>query len=129
LTTYPLSEPATIYAKREQDSKGNDILGQGTLAECADLIADFPVETRASARIQMDDLDLQFAPNEVNELLRFLQNEDPGLSNNDISAIPDPDTRYQFVGHVDALRSRCPGCTPASYRLLPNIDTWPAGAI
>ncbi len=89
MTTYPLSEPATIYEDGEKETEHDDILGHGTLAECVDLIAGLPEETRASARIQMDNLDLQFAPNEVNELLQFLQNEDRGLSNNDIAATPD----------------------------------------
>ena len=92
MTTYPLSEPATVYADGDHDADGTDVLGRGTLAECADLIAGFPAETRNSVRIQMDDLDLQFDSDEVGELLRFLRDESTGLSNKDISTIPDPDS-------------------------------------
>ncbi|MEG3082087.1 hypothetical protein U1707_00395 [Sphingomonas sp. PB2P12] len=92
MTTYPLSEPATIYAVGDLDAKSTDVLGRGTLSECADLIAEFPAEKRNSVRIQMDDLDLQFDSDEVDELLQFLRDESSGLSNKDISTIPEPDS-------------------------------------
>ena len=38
----------------------------------------------------MDNLDLQFEPADVAELLDFLANESAGLSNRDIAAITDP---------------------------------------
>lgn len=84
MTTYPLSEPATIY--------GSDgVAGRATLAECAEIAQGFSAETRKSARIEMDDLALQFGPAEIDELLRYLNDEDPGLSNQEIAALPDPD--------------------------------------
>lgn len=92
MTTYPLSEPATIYADDDHDAKGTDVLGRGTLAECADLIAEFPADKRNAVRIEMDDLDLQFDTAEVDELLQFLRDESSGLSNKDISTISDPDS-------------------------------------
>jgi hypothetical protein len=39
----------------------------------------------------MDDLDLRFGPEEISELLRFLREERPGLSNTEIAEIKDPD--------------------------------------
>lgn len=83
MTTYPLSEPATIYASDDQ----GDILGKGTLAECADIVRGLSDEERSSAAIKMDDLELTYDPAKVAELVRFLQNEDEGLSNKDIAEI------------------------------------------
>ena len=86
MTTYPLSEPATIYA-----ADTDDAVGQGTLAECAELIEGFPAQQRTSARIEMDDMELRFGPEEIAELLRFLREESAGLSNNEIAEIVDPE--------------------------------------
>lgn len=83
MTTYPLSEPATIYA----DEGGADVLGTGTLAECADIVRGLSEQDRSSAAIKMDDLALTYGPAEVSELMQFLQNEDEGLSNKDIADI------------------------------------------
>ncbi len=83
MTTYPLSEPATIYAS-EGDA---DVLGQGTLAECSDIVQGLPDKDRSSATITMDDLDLSYGPAEVDELVQFLRSEGEGLSNKDIADI------------------------------------------
>ncbi|WP_380784772.1 hypothetical protein [Sphingomonas sp. R86521] len=90
MTTYPLSEPATIYAA-EEATEQDGVAGRGTLADCVEIIEGFPAEKRASARIEMDDLDLRFGPRDVDDLLRFLRDEDAGLSNQDIAAIENPD--------------------------------------
>ena len=84
MTTYPLSEPATIYA-----AEGNDLVGQGSLADCAEIIEALPSQQQASVRIEMDDLELRFGPQEVGDLLRFLRDESAGLSNQEIAAITD----------------------------------------
>ena len=90
MTTYPLSEPATIYA---DDGAGQKrAAGKGSLAECADRLADFPPEQRKSARIEMDTIDLRFGPPEIEELLAFLREEDEGLSNQQIAEIADPES-------------------------------------
>jgi hypothetical protein len=89
MTTYPLSEPATIYADGN-DAKDARVLGRGTLSECADLIAEFPEEKRTAVRIQMDAMDIQFDSTEVDELLQFLRDESSGLSNKDIEKISEP---------------------------------------
>lgn len=86
MTTYPLSEPATIYAADAENP-----VGRGTLADCAELIEGFPPQRRASARIEMDDMELRFGPEEIEELLRFLREESAGLSNQEISEIVAPD--------------------------------------
>lgn len=96
MTTYPLSEPATICpADRSDDassaSPDQETLGQGTLAECADIVAGMPPDRRASVHIQMDSLDLRFGPGEVGELLQFLREESAGLSNKEIAEIKDAD--------------------------------------
>jgi hypothetical protein len=83
MTTYPLSEPATIYASENQ----RDILGKGTLAECAAMFRGLLSENQSSATIKMDDLDLTYGRAELDELVRFLEQEDEGLSNKDIADI------------------------------------------
>ena len=88
MTTYPLSEPATIHAS---DNGTEAVAGQGSLADCAEMIEQFSADKRAGARIEMDDMDLRFGPSEIDELLHFLREESPGLSNRDISALADPD--------------------------------------
>ncbi|MBB5712936.1 hypothetical protein [Sphingomonas xinjiangensis] len=88
MTTYPLSEPATIYAS-EEDGTERKVVGQGTLEACAEIVERLPAQGRTSACIEMDELDLKFGPDEVDELSRFLREEGAGLSNRDISAIPD----------------------------------------
>lgn len=90
MTTYPLSEPATVYVA-EEGAEQDRVAGRGTLTHCVEIIEGFPAEKRAAARIEMDDLDLRFGPREVEDLLRFLRDEDAGLSNQDIAAIEDPD--------------------------------------
>ncbi|MEG8040350.1 hypothetical protein QP166_13690 [Sphingomonas sp. LR60] len=83
MTTYPLSEPATIYA----DVGGADVLGKGTLAECADIVSNLSDEDRSSAAIKMDDFALMYGPADISELVQFLQDEDEGLSNKEIADI------------------------------------------
>ena len=90
MTTYPLSEPATIYTAEDNGAGQGDPVRQGTLAECAEIITGFSPGQRSSARIEMDELDLRFGPREIDELLRFLRDESAGLSNHDIAAIVDP---------------------------------------
>jgi hypothetical protein len=83
MTTYPLSEAATIYAG---DGKA-DVLGKGALTECVDVVRGLSDEERSSITIKMDDLDLTYGPAEVGELVRFLNDEDEGLSNKEIIGI------------------------------------------
>lgn len=84
MTTYPLSEPATIHA-----ADAADVVATGTLAECADQIQRLSAEARRSARIKMDDIDLEFGPAEIDALVQFLREEGEGLSDQEISAIPE----------------------------------------
>ncbi|MBB5712647.1 hypothetical protein [Sphingomonas xinjiangensis] len=93
MTTYPLSEPATIYAAGGDDGATADVVGQGTLTECADIVADMSLDKQKSTSIQMDKLDLRFEPQEVAELLSFLREEGVGLSNNEIADIRSPERR------------------------------------
>jgi hypothetical protein len=88
MTTYPLSEPATIYAVEGDTEAMSDVVGQGTLAECVDVVAAMSPDKQQAIFIQMDDLGLRFGPPEVAELLRFLRDESGGLSNNEIADIP-----------------------------------------
>lgn len=90
MTTYPLSELATIYSLEGGKSQ-SDVVGQGTLEDCADIVADLAPDERKAISIQMDDLDLKFGPEEVGELLRFLRNESSGLSNTEIAEIKASD--------------------------------------
>ncbi|MBB3349120.1 MULTISPECIES: hypothetical protein [unclassified Sphingomonas] len=87
MTTYPLSEPATAYVG---DNDGNAIskpLFQGSLSECVAIVEGMPQDERTSASIKMDALDLSYGPAEVDELVRFLRDEDAGLSNRDIADV------------------------------------------
>lgn len=91
MTTYPLSEPATIYAVGGKGDASSDAVGQGTLEECAYIVADLAPDKKRAVSIKMDDLDLRFGPEQVSELLRFLREESPGLSNTEIAEIKIPD--------------------------------------
>lgn len=82
MTTYPLSEPATIYT--DDDS---EVLGKGTLAECANIVRGLADDDRSTATIRMDNLELTFGRADIDELVRFLEHEDEGLSNKDIADI------------------------------------------
>jgi hypothetical protein len=87
MTTYPLSEPATIYSVDASGDVTSDVLGRGTLEDCAEVVAGLSADQQNAISIQMDGLDLQFNPKEVGELLRFLHEEGAGLSNNEITEI------------------------------------------
>lgn len=88
MTTYPLSEPATIYTNDEAGEATSAMRGKGTLAECADIWEGLSPDDRSSVSIRMDDLALSYQPAEVAELVRFLrEDEKGGLSNKDIAGI------------------------------------------
>ncbi|WP_277984160.1 hypothetical protein [Sphingomonas faeni] len=87
MTTYPLNEPATIYSVNASRDVTSDSLGQGTLENCVEIIADLSPDRQNTISIQMDGLALQFGPKEVGELLHFLHEEGAGLSNNEIKDI------------------------------------------
>lgn len=91
MTTYPLSEAATIYAVKAPDDAAATVVGQGTLEECADIVSGLASDSQKAVSIEMDNLDLKFGSQEIAELLRFLREEDGGLSNNEIAQIKDPD--------------------------------------
>jgi len=90
MTTYPLSEPATILATEGSDDATSDVIGRGTLEDCADIVAGLSLDRQRSLSIQMDNLELTFGPQEVGELLQFLREESAGLSNNEIADIVSP---------------------------------------
>ena len=87
MTTYPLSEPATIVPIGIGEDAASQAFGRGTLEECAGIIGDLPVDDRQSLAIQMDDMDLRFDRDEIEGLLRFLRNEEPGLTDKEIADI------------------------------------------
>ncbi|PZO75944.1 MAG: hypothetical protein DI640_03985 [Sphingomonas taxi] len=87
MTTYPLSEPATIYAVEACGDATSDVVGRGTLEACMDIVASLPADRQSSVSIRMDALDLKFGPQEIGELQEFLREETAGLSNGDITAI------------------------------------------
>ena len=84
MTTYPLSEPATIYSVDASGDVTSDALGQGTLEDCVEIIAGLSTDRQKAISIRMDGLALTFGPKEFGELLHFLHEEDAGLSNNEI---------------------------------------------
>ena len=87
MTTYPLSEPATIYAVEVCDDATSDVVGRGTLEACMDIVAGLSSDRQRSICIRMDALDLKFGPQEIGELQEFLREETAGLSNGDITEI------------------------------------------
>ncbi|MBD8680067.1 hypothetical protein [Sphingomonas sp. CFBP 13720] len=91
MTTYPLSEPATIHAIDENGEVTGDVVGQGALEACADLVAGLPSGRQESVCIRMDAIDLAFGPTEIRDLIKFLREEDTGLSNSEIAEIRTSD--------------------------------------
>ena len=87
MTTYPLSEPATIYSLDPSGDATAKVLGRGTLEDCTDIVAGLSADEQKALSIRMDGMDLQFGPEDVGELLRFLHEEPAGLSNNEIAEI------------------------------------------
>jgi hypothetical protein len=87
MTTYPLSEPATIYSVDTSGDMTSEVLGRGTLENCTAIVVGLSADQRKAISIKMDGLSLQFGPREVDELLRFLREEAAGLSNNEITEI------------------------------------------
>lgn len=88
MTTYPLSEAATVHVAGDHDTR---VAGRGTLEECVGLVENLSPEDRQWVRISMDDLPLEYGSRQVEELVDFLGSEKAGLSNRDIATIPDPD--------------------------------------
>ena len=81
MTTYPLSEPSTIYraaAPTEGSVQSHDVVARGSLADCADILEGISAEDRATMRVDVDDMSLSYGPDEINELLDFLRAEAAG---------------------------------------------------
>ena len=77
MTTYPLSEPATIYRKADQaEGAARDAVARGSLSDCAEILEDWSRTDRASVEIEIDDMVLRYGPDEIEELLTFLREED-----------------------------------------------------
>lgn len=77
MTTYPLSEPATIYRKADHtQGETRDIVARGSLADCAEILEDWSESDRTAAEIDIDDMSLRYGPAEIEELLTFLREED-----------------------------------------------------
>jgi hypothetical protein len=72
MTTYPLSEPATIY----RSAGSGEIVSQGSLSDCAETLQGWSADDRATVRVAMDDMDLNYGSAEIEELLAFLRAED-----------------------------------------------------
>lgn len=94
MTTYALSEPATI--RRIVDGSGGakqagEVVARGSLADCADILQDWPAAERSSVQIDVDDMDLCYGPEDIEGLLTFLREESAGLSDQAIAKIADPD--------------------------------------
>lgn len=87
MTTYPLSEPATIYAAEGPANATSVKVGQGKLEECVDIVANMSSDEQEIVYIQMDDMELKFGPKDIGELLTYLREESSGLTNKEISDI------------------------------------------
>jgi hypothetical protein len=76
VTTYPLSEPATIYRTADQtEGSARDVVARGSLSDCAEILEGWSRADRASVEIEIDDMSLRYGPDEVEELLTFLRKE------------------------------------------------------
>lgn len=76
MTTYPLSEPATIYRKANQTGDAvRDIVARGSLSDCAEFLYSWSETDRVFIDIEIDDMALLYGPNEIEELLAFLREE------------------------------------------------------
>ena len=77
MTTYPLSEPATIYRKAGHDGPDTEraIVARGSLSDCAEILEDWSEADRAAVEIEIDDMSLRYGPQEIEELLAFLREE------------------------------------------------------
>jgi len=87
MTTYPLSEPASIVAVAASNDADLADIGRGTLEECVAIVATLSPDRQRAIAIRMDNLDLEFGPDEIGELLQYLGAEKPGLSDTQITEI------------------------------------------
>lgn len=87
MTTYPLSEAATVYGAKALNDAKSQVIGRGTLEECVDIAAGLSPDLQDTVFIEMDNLELKFGTQEIGELRHFLQEESPGLSNREIIQI------------------------------------------
>ncbi len=87
MTTYPLSEPASIVPVSASGDATPADTGRGTLEECVAIVAAQSAERQRTMSIRMDNLDLEFGPDEIGELLQYLGAEKPGLSDTQIMEI------------------------------------------
>ncbi|MEG8013056.1 hypothetical protein [Sphingomonas sp. 22R3R2A-7] len=87
MTTYPLSEPASIVPVTASGDLSPADIGRGTLEECVAIVAAQSADRQRAMSIRMDDLDLEFGPDEIGELLQYLGAEKPGLSDTQIMEI------------------------------------------
>ena len=78
MTTYPLSEPATIYraaGASVAERRPDDVVARGTLSECAEILEGWSADDRATVRIDVEQMDLAYGPDKIEELLEFLRHE------------------------------------------------------
>ena len=75
MTTYPLSEAATIYRLTNASSDTQEVVARGTLSECAELLEGWSTAERASSEIAVDQMNLRYGSEDVEELLEFLRRE------------------------------------------------------
>jgi len=87
MTTYPLSEPASIVAAAASNDADPADIERGTLEECVAIVATLSPDRQRAIAIRMDNLDLEFGPDEISELLQYLGAEKPGLSDTQIAGI------------------------------------------
>lgn len=81
MTTYPLSEPATIYrnaGQKELSGATREVVARDSLSDCAEILEGWSETDRALVEVEIDDMSLRYGPNEIEELLTFLREEDNG---------------------------------------------------
>jgi hypothetical protein len=78
MTTYPLSEPSTIYRAARPGNDGDSaagIVARGSLADCAEILEGWSAAERAEVRVEVDEMNLTYGAPEIEELLDFLREE------------------------------------------------------
>lgn len=91
MTTYPLSEPATMYRSAPNDigdDMVDDVVARAALSDCVDVLKEWSPQDRATVYIQIDNLDLRYGPEEIEELLAFLRQEAESVRPNETANRP-----------------------------------------
>ncbi len=112
MTTYPLSEPASIVPVTASGDADPADTGRGRLEECVAIVAAQSADRQRAMSIRMDSLDLEFGPDEIGELLQYLGAETGALGHADYG----DQGRSLAVGAIDGTVNGGAFAYPSSRR-------------